>query len=194
MAVPAGLLVEAQLASPELALVDPELAAELRRTLSPVEDRWLRPPARVEDASAESEDPPVRLADDAGYAESRDTQRLLDDECIVATPPEQTPAEELRPSSHSPVLPAPEPDEAAFERSPPRPLASFEPSIETDEDDTGSVGCRRGPPRSGGSSRAGARRRVPHHDARSDTCGRPDEVSLSGSPSLRIRRRGNRRN
>ena len=133
MAVAVDLL--AQLASPELALVDPELAAELRSTLSPVEDRWLRPPARVEDASAESEDPPVRLADDAGYAASRDTQRLHDDEFIVATPPEQTPAEEPRLSSHYPVLPAPKPEEASFEESPPRSGARIdEASAESDDD------------------------------------------------------------
>src|SRR6187200_1960390 len=42
MAVAADLLVDAPLASPELALVDPELAAELRRTHSSVEERWRR--------------------------------------------------------------------------------------------------------------------------------------------------------
>ena len=133
MAVAVDLL--AQRASPELALVDPELAAELRSMLSPVEDRWLRPPARVEDASAESEDPPVRLANDAGYAASGDTQRLHDDEFIVATPPEQTPAEETPLSSHSPVLPAPKPEEASFEESPPRSGARIdEASAESDDD------------------------------------------------------------
>ena len=127
MAVAANRLVgEAPLASPELALVDAELAAELRLTLGPVEDRWLRPPARVEDASAESgQDAPVQLesADDAGYAESRLAEQLQDDEYIVSTP-EQTPAEELRPTSHDPVLPAPAPEDAAFEDSPQRPQAS----------------------------------------------------------------------
>ena len=116
MAVVEDVLLEAPPASPELALVDPELAAELRRAHSPVDDRWLRPPAGVEESEAESEDP-IQLAVDSGYAESHDTQRALDDEFIVATPPEQTPAEELRPSSNSSILRAPEPEEAAFEAS-----------------------------------------------------------------------------
>ncbi len=138
MAVAANRLVgEAPLASPELALVDAELAAELRLTLGPVEDRWLRPPARVEDASAESgQDAPVQLesADDAGYAESRLAEQLHDDEYIVSTP-EQTPAEELRPTSHDPVLPATEPEEAAFEDSPQRPQASSDEAPAESEDD-----------------------------------------------------------
>ena len=134
MAVAVDLL--AQLASPELALVDPELAAELRSTLSPVEDRWLRPPARVEDASAESEDAPVRPEPDAaGYAESHHTQRQHEDEFIVVTPPEQTTMEELRLSSHYPILPAPKPEEASFEDSPPRCVARVdEASAESDDE------------------------------------------------------------
>lgn len=138
MAVAANRLVgEAPLVSPELALVDAELAAELRRTLSPVEDSWLRPPARVEDASAESEkDASAQLesVDDSGHTESRDAEQLLGDEYIVSTP-EHAPAVELRPSSHDPVLPAPEPGETAFEDSPPRPEASFdEASVESEDD------------------------------------------------------------
>jgi len=129
---------EAPLASPELALVDAELAAELRRTLSPVDDGWLRPPARVKDASATSErgaPAPPEPADDAGQAESRDVEQLHDAESIVSTA-EQTPAEELWASF--PVLPTPEPDEAAFEDSPPRPQASFdEVSAESEVDASG---------------------------------------------------------
>ena len=136
MAVAAELMVDTQLASPELALVDPELAAELRSTLSPAEDRWLRPPACVEDASAESEDTPVRLEpDDAGYAESHHTQRQHEDEFIVVTPPEQTTMEELRLSSHYPILPAPKPEEASFEDSPPRCVVRVdEASAESDDE------------------------------------------------------------
>ena len=52
---------EAPLASPELALVDSTLAAELRRSLSPVVDAWLHPPARVEPDSVASEDASLRL-------------------------------------------------------------------------------------------------------------------------------------
>ena len=111
MAVAANPLVgDVPLASPELALVDAELAVELRRALSPVEDSWLRPPARVKAASAESEmDAPAQLesADDAGHAGSRDAERLHDDE-VSASTPEQTPAEKPRPSPHHhyPALPA----------------------------------------------------------------------------------------
>jgi hypothetical protein len=81
VAVAADLLVgDAPLASPELALVDAELAAELRRTLSPIEDRWKRPPPPVEDVSAESEEhAPAQLdsADDA-EAELGDAEHLDD--------------------------------------------------------------------------------------------------------------------
>jgi len=124
VAFAADLLGEAQLASPELALVDAELAAELRSALIPVEDRWLRPLAPVVQAPAESgEDSPAQLqsADDAGHAESRDAEQLHD-EFIVSTP-ERAPADELRSNSHYPVLPSPEPDaeatdaaDAAFRR------------------------------------------------------------------------------
>ena len=135
MAVPANLLAEAPLASPELALVDPELAAELRRTYSPFEDRWLRPPARVENASAESEEPSAQpeSADDDGQAGSRDAEPLQH-EFTVATPPEQAPTEELRPSSLYPVLPAPEREEVGFEDSQTPPPESFgEVSAKSDD-------------------------------------------------------------
>lgn len=125
---------EAPLASPELALVDADLAAELRRTLSPVEDSWPRPPSRVENASTEAEeDAPAQLesAGDSGHAESPDAERLHDDEHLVSTP-EQTPAEELRPSSYFPVLPAPEPEEEGS----PLPLASFDEASAESADDT----------------------------------------------------------
>ena len=149
MAVAANLLFgDTPLASPELALVDAELAAQLRRTLGPVEDSWPLPPARVEDASAESEkDAPAQLksADDAGHAESRDVEQLHDDEYIVSTP-EQTPAEDIRPSSHYPVFFVPESEEAAVEDSAPLQLVGFdEASTESDDDAPLSVGRRRRP-------------------------------------------------
>jgi len=174
---------EAPLASPELALVDSTLAAELRRSLSPVVDAWLHPPARVEpDSVASVEDASLRLdsTHDPEEAEPRDAEEpddpgppwldledgahegstlhrpadvdeapvseagvpisdewsvvderreavrgdepLLVDDYIVTTP-EQTPAEEDQPTSHYPILPAPEPDadtidaaDAAFRR------------------------------------------------------------------------------
>lgn len=136
MAVAADPLVDAPLASPELALVDPKLAADLRRTHSPADDRWLRPRARVEDASAEGEARPAQLesGDDAGHAASGNAEQTHDQESIVATPPEQTFSEELRPSSRYPALPAPEPEEAAFEDSP-TPLPNFD-EASVDDDDT----------------------------------------------------------
>ena len=50
-AVPDVGIVAVQLASPELALVDAHLAAELRLCLRPVEDSWVRPRPRSEHAS-----------------------------------------------------------------------------------------------------------------------------------------------
>jgi hypothetical protein len=80
VAVPADLLVdEAPLASPELALVDAELAVELRRTLSPVEDTWLRPPVSVEVPAAREEDASSQLdSSHDAKAEPRDAERMED--------------------------------------------------------------------------------------------------------------------
>ena len=194
MAVAADLLVDAPLASPELALVDPELAAELRRTHSPVEERWLRPPARVEDASAESgEAAPSQLeaADDAGHAGSGDAEQLHDDESIVATPPEQTSIEELRPSSRYPALPAHEPEEAAFEDSPPPPLTSFdEASGESDDDASAALWAVAEVVRE---AEAVAEQVLVDEYITATPERSTDEVSLSGSPCPRTRRRGCRR-
>lgn len=144
MAVAVDLLVEVPLASPELALVDPELAAELRRTHSSVEERWLRPPARVEYFSPESgEDAPPQLeaADDVGHAGSGDAEQLDNDESIVAVPPEQTSMEELPPGSGYPGRPAHEPEEAAFEDSPPSPLMRFNEASRERDDDASAALC-----------------------------------------------------
>jgi hypothetical protein len=137
MAVAADPLVDAPLASPELALVDPKLAADLRRTHSPADDRWLRPRAPVEDASAEGEATPAQLesGDDAEHAASGNAEQTHDQESIVATPPEQTFSQELRPNSRYPVLPAPEPEEVAFADSP-TPLTNFDEASVDDDDDT----------------------------------------------------------
>jgi hypothetical protein len=136
MAAAADLRVEPPLASPELALVDPELGAELRRTHSPVEDRWMRSPAPVEDASADRENAlaPKESADDAGHLESGDAEQQRGDGTIVATAAEQMPAAklELGPSSYL-VLLAQEPEEAAFEDSPPRPLTRFDEAPARDD-------------------------------------------------------------
>jgi hypothetical protein len=137
MVVAAELLVDPPLVSPELALVDPALAAELRSTLSP-EERWPRPPARVEDVSAQSgEDPPSQLeaAGDAGNTESGVADQWNNDESIIATQPEQVSAEKLRLSSHYPVLPAPEPDDPAFEDFQTRPSGSFGEASAVSDDD-----------------------------------------------------------
>ena len=75
------LFGEAPLASPELALVDSTLAAELRQNLSPVVDAWLRPSARVEPISvASDEDASLQLdsTHDPDEAEPRDAEQLDD--------------------------------------------------------------------------------------------------------------------
>jgi hypothetical protein len=98
---------ESPLTSPELALVDPWLAAELRRSLSPAEDTWPHPRASVEEApSAIEEDAPVQpvFAEELGGVESGDTEHLQDYEYIVEVI-EQTPAQSQRASSHYPDLP-----------------------------------------------------------------------------------------
>jgi hypothetical protein len=75
------LFGEAPLASPELALVDSTLAAELRQNLSPVVDAWLRPLARVEPISvASDEDASLQLdsTHDPEEVEPRDAEQLDD--------------------------------------------------------------------------------------------------------------------
>ena len=75
------LFGEAPLASPELALVDSALAAELRQNLSPVVDAWLRPSARVEPISvASDEDASLQLDStlDPDEVEPRDAEQLDD--------------------------------------------------------------------------------------------------------------------
>lgn len=110
MAAAPGLVVgESPLASPELALVDPWLAAELRRSLRPAED-WLRPRASLAEAPAAIEDdPPLQpvFADEPEDAEAGDAEYLHDYDYIVEVV-EQTPAQSKQTSSHYPVLPAPE--------------------------------------------------------------------------------------
>ena len=64
-----------------------------------------------------------------------DAEQLDDDESIVATPPEQTSIEELPPSSRYPARPAHEPEEAAFEDSPPSPLTRFDEAAGESDDD-----------------------------------------------------------
>ena len=110
---------ESPLASPELALVDPWLAAELRRSLRPAEDTWLRHRASLAEAPAAIEDDaplqPV-FADDPEDAESGDAEYLHDYDYIVEVV-EETPAQSKQTSSHYPVLPAPEREEEAIEET-----------------------------------------------------------------------------
>lgn len=101
---------ESPLASPELALVDADLAAELRRGLRFVEDTWLRPRVSSEEAPAAiEEDPPPQpvVADELPLAESRESDHLPDLDYIVEVV-EQPPAPSHQASSHYPVLPEPE--------------------------------------------------------------------------------------
>ena len=120
MAAAPGLVIgESSLASPELALVDPWLAAELRRSLRPAENTWLRPRASLAEAPAAiEEDPPLQpvLADETEDAESGDAEHLPDYDYTVEVV-EQTPAQRKQTSSHYPVLPAPEREEEAIEET-----------------------------------------------------------------------------
>jgi hypothetical protein len=124
-----GLAVgESPLASPELALVDAALAAELRLSLRPVEDSWLRAPARFEQAPAafvEDARGQWDPADEVGEAESGDADQLHDDDYIVEAVDEYIVDEIEHPpvarsermSSQYPVLPAPEPYEEVIEET-----------------------------------------------------------------------------
>ena len=108
---------EFPLASPELALVDADLAAELRRGLRPVEDSWLRPRVRAVEAPAPIEEdapPQPVVADELPLAESRESEGLPDLDYrveVVDQPP--APTEQTR--SHYPVLP--EPGEEAMDET-----------------------------------------------------------------------------
>ena len=81
---------EFPLASPELALVDADLAAELRRGLRPVEDTWLRPRVRAAEAPAAiEEDVPSEpvIADELPLVESRESEDLPHLDYIVEEAP-----------------------------------------------------------------------------------------------------------
>jgi hypothetical protein len=113
------LIGEAPLASPELALVDAALAAELRRSLSPVEDTRLRPLARLDEVAAvREEDAPAQrdFGDDLRPEQAGDAQHSRASE-HSAEVSEQTPTHIERPSSHYPLLPPLEPDERAIEET-----------------------------------------------------------------------------
>lgn len=108
-AAPGVGVVAFPVASPELALVDADLAAELRQGLRPVEDSWLRPPSSSEDAPTDNGDdaPPQRVVDELSVEEPERVEHLDDVDYIVKA--EETPPQGQETSSHYPVLPAPEP-------------------------------------------------------------------------------------
>jgi len=139
MAVAAHLLDDAPLASPELALVDPELAAELRTTLSP-EERWLRPSAGAEDKPDDA-DALWDVAEIPREAEAAPELALVD-ERPTATP-EQAAAEGAS-RSHYPVLPASEPDAEATDATDVALRRIRESLTETDESPSGKRRIRRG--------------------------------------------------
>ena len=118
MAAALGLAVdETRLASPELALVDAALAAELRLSLPPVEGTEPRGRASFEEAPAASDEsaPPQRdVEDEFGEAEAGAAELHLDAEYIGSVT-EEMPAQSQTTSSHHPVLPAPEAEDAIGE-------------------------------------------------------------------------------
>ena len=114
-----AVVAEPQLASPELALVDPALAAELRRELRPSEGVRHLPRARVEEVPVAIEASMLEepIVPDAPYVE-QGAEHFQDDDYALAFVEEagaqETPAATAAsaPSSHYPVLPAPELDDA----------------------------------------------------------------------------------
>ena len=99
---------ESSYASPELALVDAVLAAELRRSLRLVEDSWVPPRVPVEEVpTAIEEDEPAQqdLGDVLGEVLSREVEPLVDDDYIVEVIDDTAPARHANP--HYPVLPSP---------------------------------------------------------------------------------------
>ena len=109
-----AVVAEPQLTSPELALVDPALAAELRRELRPSEGIWHLPRARVEAILVEIEASVLeeRMVPDAPSRAEQDDDQVL--EFVEEAAEEEAPAVTAAsaPSSHYPVLPAPESDDA----------------------------------------------------------------------------------
>ena len=107
-AVPRLVDGESSYASPELALVDAVLAAELRRSLRLVEDSWATPRVPVEEVpTAIEEDEPAQqdLGDVLVAAASREIEPLGDDDYIVEVIDDTAPTQHANP--HYPVLPSP---------------------------------------------------------------------------------------
>ena len=109
---------ESSYASPELALVDAVLAAELRRSLRLVEDSWATPRVPVEEVpTAIEEDEPAQpdLGDVLVAAASREIEPLGDDDYIVEVIDDTAPTQHANP--HYPVLPSPRSGEEAIEET-----------------------------------------------------------------------------
>lgn len=108
-AAPGVGVVVFPLASPELALVDADLAAELRRGLRLVEDSEPHPRSSFEETpvAGEEDASPQPVVDEPSVEESERTERLDDVDYVDEV--EETPPQDQETSSHYPVLPAPEP-------------------------------------------------------------------------------------
>lgn len=125
---------DSAVASPELALVDADLAAELRRGLRAAEDTRLRPRMSVDEAPAAIEEdapPEPVVADELPLAELLEGEHLPDLDYIVEAveeapapiedldyivePVEQAPARSQPTRSYYPALP--EPEEGAIEET-----------------------------------------------------------------------------
>ena len=119
MAAAPTLVRQSPPASPELALVDADLAAELRLGLRPVVDTWLSPRANGQETRAAiEEDALVELDLTAEQRDSSpaDAEPLDNDDCIVGVI-EQVPVTSRETSSHYPALPAPEPEDETVEET-----------------------------------------------------------------------------
>ena len=140
-AVPRLVDDESSYASPELALVDSVLAAELRRGLRLVEDSWVPPrvpveeaPTAIEEAPTAIEEAPTAIEEDEpaeqdlgdvlGVAVSREVEpfgdddyivEVIDDDYIVEVIDDTAPAQHANP--HYPVLPSPRSGEEGIEET-----------------------------------------------------------------------------
>lgn len=113
MAAAPILIGQAPLASPELALVDADLAAELRLTLCPVVDSWLSPRANAQKTQAAIEEDVLverNLTAEPRDSAPADAEPLDGYDCVVGVI-EQAPVTSQETSSHYPALPAPEPED-----------------------------------------------------------------------------------
>ena len=107
-AAPDVEVVAFPLASPELALVDAHLAAELRRCLPAVGDSWPRPRLKSMEAPAAEEAAPHEYVVDGGLSVD-EFQQAEHPDSAEHTGVEETPPEGPEMRSWYPVLPAPEP-------------------------------------------------------------------------------------